>query len=182
MCVWLQNVINIFKLVGKELVWLFSYISQKMFVMHFSSQFGGENVKWSDCSALDHSCSTTYVVACLNWKKIRYVPLLLVKPKCLLDWTWHFLSSRGIFCIKNWYLTRTLYCKGTRVSEPKKWLVPNFIFKGWEWCIWTITTIIHHQIWSADSTADIKVIQSSKLSTLRSTFGRVPLNFFNCSG
>ena len=79
-------------------------------------------------------------------------------------------------------LTRTLYCKGTRVSEPKKWLVPNFIFKGWEWCIWTITTIIHHQIWSADSTADIKVIQSSKLSTLRSTFGRVPLNFFNCSG
>ena len=79
-------------------------------------------------------------------------------------------------------LTHTLYCKGTRVSEPKKWLVPNFIFKGWEWCIWTITTIIHHQIWSADSTADITVIQSSKLSTLRSTFGRVPVNFFNCSG
>ena len=56
-------------------------------------------------------------------------------------------------------LTHTLYCKGTRVSEPKKWLVPNFIFKGWEWCIWTITTIIHHQIWSADSTVDITVIQ-----------------------
>ena len=71
---------------------------------------------------------------------------------------------------------------GPKVSKPKKWLVPNFIFKGWEWCIWTITTIIHHQIWSADSTADITVIQSSKLSTLRSTFGRVPLNFFNCSG
>ena len=33
---------------------------------------------------------------------------------------------------KNLWLTRTLYCKGTRVSEPKKWLVPNFIFKGWE--------------------------------------------------
>ena len=33
------------------------------------------------------------------------------------------------------YLTPSLYCMGTRVSEPKKWLVPNFIFKGWEWCI-----------------------------------------------
>ena len=30
--------------------------------------------------------------------------------------------------------------------------------------------------------ANITVIQSSKLSTLRSTFGRVPVNFFNCSG
>ena len=67
-------------------------------------------------------------------------------------------------------LTPSLYCMGPKVSEPKKWLVPNFIFKGWEWCIWTITTIIHHQIWSADSTAEITVIQSSKLSTLRSTF------------
>ena len=79
-------------------------------------------------------------------------------------------------------LTPVLYCLGPRVAEPKKWFFPNFIFKGWEWCIWTITTIIHHQIWSADSTADITVIQSSKLSTLRSTFGRVPVNFFNCSG
>ena len=79
-------------------------------------------------------------------------------------------------------LTPFLYCLGPRVAKPKKWFFPNFIFKGWEWCIWTITTIIHHQIWSADSTADITVIQSSKLSTLRSTFGRVPLNFFNCSG
>ena len=70
---------------------------------------------------------------------------------------------------------------GPRVAEPKKWFFPNFIFKGWEWCIWTITTIIHHQIWSADSTADITVIQSSKWSTLRSTFGRVPVHFFNCS-
>ena len=81
-----------------------------------------------------------------------------------------------------WYLTPFLYCLGPRVAEPKKWLFPNFVFKGWEWCIWTMTTIIHHQIWSADSTAKITVIQSSKLSTLRSTFGRVPLNFFNCSG
>ena len=71
---------------------------------------------------------------------------------------------------------------GPKLYNSKKLFVPNFIFKGWEWCIWTITTIIHHQIWSADSTADITVIQSSKLSTLRSTFGRVPVNFFNCSG
>ena len=71
---------------------------------------------------------------------------------------------------------------GPKLYNSKKWLVPNFIFKGWEWCIWTITTIIHHRIWSADSTAEITVIQSSKLSTLRSTFGRVPVNFFNCSG
>ena len=71
---------------------------------------------------------------------------------------------------------------GHKFHNSKKWLVLNFIFKGWEWCIWTITTIIHHQIWSADSTADITVIQSSKWSTLRSTFGRVPVNFFNCSG
>ena len=87
------------------------------------------------------------------------------------------------FLRKNtYYLTPFLYCLGPRVAEPKKWFFPNFIFKGWEWCIWTITTIIHHQIWSADSTANITVIQSSKLSTLRSTFGRVPVNFFNCSG
>ena len=71
---------------------------------------------------------------------------------------------------------------GPKFHNSKKWLVTNFIFKGWKWCIWTITTIIHHQIWSADSTAEITVIQSSKLSTLRSTFGRVPLNFFNRSG
>ena len=32
-------------------------------------------------------------------------------------------------------LTPSLYCMGPKVSEPKKWLVPNFIFKGWEWCI-----------------------------------------------
>ena len=32
------------------------------------------------------------------------------------------------------------------------------------------------------STAEITVNQSSKLSKLRSTFERVPLNFFNCSG
>ena len=43
-------------------------------------------------------------------------------------------------------LTPFLYCLGPRVAEPKKWFFPNFIFKGWEWCIWTITTIIHHQI------------------------------------
>ena len=41
---------------------------------------------------------------------------------------------------------------------------------------------IYNRICSICSTADITVIQSSKLSTLRSTFGRVPLNFFNCSG
>ena len=41
---------------------------------------------------------------------------------------------------------------------------------------------IYDRIWSADSTANITVIQSSKLSKLRSTFERVPLNFFNCSG
>ena len=73
-------------------------------------------------------------------------------------------------------LTPFLYCLGPRVAEPKKWLFPNFVFKGWEWCIWTITTIIHHQIWSADSTVNITVIQSSKLPTLRSTFERVPVN------
>ena len=43
-------------------------------------------------------------------------------------------------------LTPFLYCLGPRVAEPKKWFFPNFIFKGWEWCIWNITTIIHHQI------------------------------------
>ena len=32
-------------------------------------------------------------------------------------------------------LTPSLYCMGPKVSEPKKWLVPKFIFKGWEWCI-----------------------------------------------
>ena len=41
------------------------------------------------------------------------------------------------------WLTPFLYCLGPRVAEPKKWFFPNFIFKGWEWCIWTITTIIH---------------------------------------
>ena len=91
-------------------------------------------------------------------------------------------SEITLFCYFSSFLTPFLYCLGPRVAEPKKWFFPNFIFKGWEWCIWTITTIIHHQIWSADSTAEITVNQSSKLSTLRSTFGRVPLNFFNCSG
>ena len=41
---------------------------------------------------------------------------------------------------------------------------------------------IYDQICSICSTADITVIQSSKLSKLRSTFESVPLNFFNCSG
>ena len=91
-------------------------------------------------------------------------------------------SKAGFLGFGTGGLTPSLYCMGPKVSEPKKWLVPNFIFKGWEWCIWTITTIIHHQIWSADSTADITVIQCSKLSTLRSAFGRVPVKFFNCSG
>ena len=36
---------------------------------------------------------------------------------------------------KKSFLTPSLYCMGPKVSEPKKWLVPNFIFKGWEWCI-----------------------------------------------
>ena len=31
--------------------------------------------------------------------------------------------------------TPSLYCLGPRVAKPKKWFVPNFIFKGWEWCI-----------------------------------------------
>ena len=113
-------------------------------------------------------------------------------PLLFFFWVFVLLSSQFSVCVlvfqSTWpsrtfiILTPFLYCLGPRVAEPKKWLVPNFIFKGWEWCIWNITTIIHHQIWSADSTAEITVIQSSKLSTLRSTFGRVPLNFFNCSG
>ena len=41
------------------------------------------------------------------------------------------LTARFVYK-KLYFLTRTLYCKGTRVTEPKKWLVPNFIFKGWE--------------------------------------------------
>ena len=116
------------------------------------------------------------ILCTFAWKQVHegHVGLPNSEPHCLDFWM-HWIK----ICYS---LTPSLYCMGPKVSEPKKWLVPNFIFKGWEWCIWTITTIIHHQIWSADSTADITVIQSSKLSTLRSTFGRVPLNFFNCSG
>ena len=35
----------------------------------------------------------------------------------------------------SFYLTPFLYCLGPKVAEPKKWFFPNFIFKGWEWCI-----------------------------------------------
>ena len=133
--------------------------------------------KWKDTNfsnepVLEIKCQQVIIIQNLflnlgDWTKIDKVTTL----KCALK-----LSKRKT------RLTPSLYCMGPKVAEPKKWLVPNFIFKGWKWCIWTITTIIHHQIWSADSTAEITVIQSSKLSTLRSTFGRVPVNFFNCSG
>ena len=69
-------------------------------------------------------------------------------------WQYTLISDKSNMAFFFYWLTPSLYCKGMRVSEPKKWLVPNFIFKGWEWCIWTLTTIIHHQVWSADSTAE----------------------------
>ena len=72
---------------------------------------------------------------------------------------------------------------GPKFHNSKKWLVPNFISKGWEWCIWTITTIIHHQIWSADSTANITVIHTSFFAfyaeIAKATLPKVGLNIDN---
>ena len=45
------------------------------------------------------------------------------------------LKGKNYEMKKKIILTPSLYCMGPKVSEPKKWLVPNFIFKGWEWCI-----------------------------------------------
>ena len=45
------------------------------------------------------------------------------------------IMTKSCAAFTNMHLTPSLYCMGPKVSEPKKWLVPNFIFKGWEWCI-----------------------------------------------
>ena len=80
-----------------------------------------------------------------------------------VSFLWHFLtckiSKKGIFY--------------TRVKKK------NFCLS---WGMKALMPTIHDRICSMCSTADITVILSSKLSTLRSTFGRVPVHFFNCSG
>ena len=45
------------------------------------------------------------------------------------------MPLKWLECLLNVLLTPSLYCMGPKVSEHKKWLVPNFILKGWEWCI-----------------------------------------------